>query len=145
MKVIRHFKEENLHSPEQLKYLLCPIIAQGKADQDKFYELWDQYWTTVEQPFEMPPLQSGQSKKDTIPTWWQRYAGLLRWLIVSLVLGGLAYLFFHVPKADHKPLKAAFKHPPKVRIGEPIYFENLSEHHDSLCHFYWEIFDEENH
>ena len=136
MKVIRHFKKDNLRSPEKLKYLLCPIIAQGTADQEKFYELFDQFWEQMGQPWAMPEVEE-------TPSWWEQNSGWLRWLIVALVLGGLGYALYSSKKvADPPRLKAHFTHDETVKIGEQLRFENLSENHDSLCAGKWEIIDE---
>jgi formylglycine-generating enzyme required for sulfatase activity len=136
MRVIDHFGKNNLESPEQLKTLLCPILAQGKVGQAKFYDLFDQYWAQVMQPWE-------PSVVETPPTVLQKNDKLLRWLLVALILGGLAYAFYLLNQvSDPLPLKASFRNPNQVMVEDSVYFENLSENTDSLCIFQWDIFDD---
>ena len=137
LRVIRQFGQGNLNSPEKLKSLLCPIIAQGKAEQEKFYDLFDQYWTQVMQPWEMPALEKP-------PGFWQKNAKWLSWLIVALVLGGLGYAVYQLTKVNPPALKASFRHAPIVTVGDSLHFENLSENPDSACTFLWEIFDNDH-
>ncbi|MCB0519767.1 MAG: SUMF1/EgtB/PvdO family nonheme iron enzyme [Saprospiraceae bacterium] len=127
----------HLRSPEKLKFLLCPIIAQGRAEQERFYELFDQYWRQVEQPWEMPPLPA-------TPKWWETLPEWLRWALPLLLVLGMGYGIGRLIIKENPPeLKVAFDHPPVVSIGDTIHFKNLSEHIDSSA-LRWEIVNPAN-
>ena len=122
----------NLRQPEKLKTLLSPIIAHSKADQERFYELFDRYWEEVNRPWEMPPLPEPES-------WVKRFPGWLRWLMPVLMIAGLGWGIWKLAEITNGPKpKIFFKHPPTVRLGDTIHFENLSENIDSAG-LRWEI------
>lgn len=133
LKVLEGFGQSNLQTPEKLKFLICPILAQGKADQEKFYQLFDQYWAQIEQPWEMPIEQ--KPKTLTFNQDW------FRWLIVGLAAIGLMVAAYFIDDIDPVPVEVHFLNPTEVRIGDRVKFENTSANFDSLCIFKWEIFD----
>lgn len=62
---------------------------------------------------------------------------------MALVLGGLGFAIYKLNQVSDPPaLKASFRNPDKVIVGDSVHFENLSENTDSLCTFQWEIFDD---
>ena len=46
--------KEYLQQPDQLKLLLGPVLARSAAEQEKFSELFDQYYAEVSAPLEEP-------------------------------------------------------------------------------------------
>ncbi|RMD95873.1 MAG: hypothetical protein D6816_19710, partial [Bacteroidetes bacterium] len=36
--------KHQLKEPQKLKNLLCPALARSQAEQERFYELFDQWW-----------------------------------------------------------------------------------------------------
>ncbi len=136
-RVVEGFGKDNLQAPEKLKYLLCPIIAQGQADQEKFYELFDQYWVQMEEPWEMPI----EAKKPIRPV---RNLDWLKWLVLALAVVGLAYMGYMTYRTVPDPMSVHFTHPSRVAMGETVRFENNSANFDSLSTFRWEISDAES-
>lgn len=122
-----------LRQPEKLKQLLCPLIAHSKADQERFYELFDQHWSELNRPWEPESLPAPAP-------WHQRIPGWVRWIlpiaVVALAIWGIA-------KIIQPPVPApevVFRNPAAVRIGKSVRFENLSKNLDSTA-LRWEIFD----
>ncbi|MBI5914447.1 MAG: PKD domain-containing protein, partial [Bacteroidetes bacterium] len=132
LKVLESTGQLNLKSPEKLKFLLCPVLVEGRAEQERFYELFDRYWEELQRPWEMPTTEAGGQKH--WPDW-------LRWLLVVLVLGGLAWAAIKLLQKENPPaLKVYFKHSPQVAVGDTIHFQNLSENIDSSA-LRWDIVD----
>jgi len=129
LRVLESTGQANLKSPEKLKFLLAPVLVQGRAEQERFYEIFDRYWEELQQPWEMPAAEVEAEKQR--PNW-------LRWLFVALVLGGLVWAAFELGKKTPPPLKVYFEHPLNVTLGDTIHFKNLSANIDSSA-LRWEI------
>ncbi|MCF8244561.1 MAG: SUMF1/EgtB/PvdO family nonheme iron enzyme [Saprospiraceae bacterium] len=114
-----------------MKFLLCPVLVQGRAEQERFYELFDHYWEELQQPWEMPAME---------PTANRQFPGWLKMVLVALLMGGLAWAVIELLKPPPQSLKVFFDHPPTVAIGDTVYFKNLSENLDSTA-LQWEIVD----
>jgi outer membrane protein OmpA-like peptidoglycan-associated protein/PKD repeat protein len=125
----------NLKEPGKLKTLLCPLIAHSKADQERFYELFDRYWEEVSRPWEIPPPPEPES-------WTHRMPGWLRWVLPALVIAGLGWgVWKLIEKANTPKPQVSFDHPATVRLGDTLHFQNLSKNIDSTA-LRWEIFKE---
>jgi PKD repeat protein len=123
---------DTLKSPEKLKYLLCPVLVQGRAEQERFYEIFDHYWEELQQPWELPVADSAPVSR--VPSW-------VRWVLVGLVLGALTFAAVKLLLKENPPApKVFFKHEPAVAIGDTVKFENLSENIDS-SDLLWEVID----
>ncbi|MBK9014989.1 MAG: hypothetical protein IPM82_13460 [Saprospiraceae bacterium] len=130
LKVLESTGQSNLKSPEKLKFLLAPVLVQGRAEQERFYEIFDRYWEEVQRPWEMPVTEVEVEKRR--PNW-------LRWLLVALVLGGLIWAAIKLGQKENPPApKVYFEHPPEVTLGDTIHFTNLSANIDSSA-LLWEI------
>lgn len=122
-----------LHEPAQLKQLLCPLVAHSKADQERFYELFDQYWEELARPWELQPPPKAVA-------WWHRIPAWMRWLLPTLLLTGAGWGIWEIMQPPVQIPEVAFTHPPAIRMDESIRFENLSKNLDTTA-MRWEVFD----
>ncbi len=122
----------NLKEPEKLKTLLCPLIAHSRADQERFYELFDRYWEEVSRPWDVP-------ESPTHDSWWQHQPDWVRWILPALLLVGMGWGIWKLIQKEQVP-DVVFQHPPTVKVGEAIRFLNGSKNVDSTA-MRWEIID----
>lgn len=77
--------------PVALKYLLAPVVTKSKAEQERFYTLFDQYYAEVFKEAEQGDLPELEL------VWWKRVRNWVRgnWrysLAILLALGGLVFI-----------------------------------------------------
>lgn len=84
--------------PQKLRFLLAPVIARSKAEQERFYAIFDQYYT------ELLDAASDADKVDAKNTWLKTLRTWLRrwwWVFPSLLLlAVLSYLIYPLLKPD---------------------------------------------
>jgi formylglycine-generating enzyme required for sulfatase activity len=129
MKILSSTGKAHIKEPNQLKYLLCPIIAQSKAEQERFYTAFDRYWEEIYQPVEEAKLK-----------WWERLPKWF-WLIpILFVIGSLGYLIYeHLTiGSGEKPVLMMGNMSGKV--GDTVLITNNSLNFDSTkTNFKWEV------
>ncbi|MEM1214218.1 MAG: SUMF1/EgtB/PvdO family nonheme iron enzyme [Bacteroidota bacterium] len=106
-----------LREPVQLKYILAPILARSEAEQQTFYDIFDQYWTELQQP--LPTVDPVQR---TWP-WWGKWV-----LLALLVLGGV-YGFYRMTQQEvvtHDPIAIYLNGPQSGTEGDSVRFSNAS-------------------
>lgn len=136
LKVLGTFGTSHLNNAEQLKYRLAPILARSKAEQERFYVLFDAWLKSVQTAtLTLPPPK---------PTWRQQ---LGEWLIPSIIVVVLLLSLVSVVRLLTTPIALEpnfdFQHRPTVPIGDTIFFENISQNYDTTnVTFHWEVLDE---
>lgn len=121
-----------LHEPAQLKMLLAPVLARSAAEQAKFYELFDQYYSEITQP--LTSLNEQDEKKEwDIPSW-------LRWLFVIILLGLMAYSFyrFYEKEETTNSLAVFIDGVPYASAGDTVTFHNRSKYTGDSTELRWE-------
>ncbi|MBK8567368.1 MAG: SUMF1/EgtB/PvdO family nonheme iron enzyme [Saprospiraceae bacterium] len=130
LRVLESTGQSNLKSPEKLKFLLGPVLVQGRAEQERFYELFDRYWEELQRPWEMPAAEVGVEKR--WPNW-------LRWLFSALALVFFIWQIIEFCFREYTLVPHVyFEHPLNVTLGDTIHFTNRSENLDSSA-LLWEI------
>lgn len=132
--------KNTLAEPEKLKYLLCPVIAQGRADQERFYELFDQYWSEVSKPWVMPKAaKKEETKQPKIPEW-------LPWLLAGLMTLGLGWTVHKLISHEKTlPQKVHLRHlsetSGKAIVGDTVRVELHIPHREDMLKIRYGEFD----
>ena len=133
VKVVDAFGIDYLQQPEKLKSLLCPVIAQSPADQNRFYQVYDQYIKDIK-PASVNNKSENKSIK--IPNWvWQILAGLL-------AFGIYKYAFDTTPPIEETIIYHQLENE-EVKLGDTLRVFNKSTNlrDSSKMAFYWEMMD----
>lgn len=141
LRLLEGMGKQHLERPEELKFLLCPLLAQTPAEQERFYELFDQYWKEITQPWEWPELPAEpppKKKKQQIPDWlpWVLTAGLL------LGMGWIVDNLLDQPPAPKVLIRHVSETPNRAVLGDSLHFENATENPDTTGYFIWEVVDD---
>ena len=101
-------------NPEQLKFLLGPVIARSEADQDRFYKEFDAYWQALQKDLSPP------KKVKKVNKWKTRLA----WIFISLAgLALLSYLFiFRTKDYEFTKRPIAFVIPVDTSVNTQVQF-----------------------
>jgi len=125
-----------------LKYRLAPIFVRNEIEQEKFYDLFEQYIEEIKKAELKKSVPSTQPSIDTSSN------KTIYWLLLALIgLLGIAVLFQICAKPIAKPstkLQCDFQilNPnQEVAIGDTLKTNNLSDTSRNI-HYTWEIFDE---
>lgn len=133
MKILSSTGKANVKNPKQLKYLLCPLIAQSQAEQDRFYDLFERYWGEIYEP-----IEEDHSK------WWERLPQWF-WLIpIVLVVGSLGYLGYdHLTQPTVEDPVFLVRNT-SGKVGDTVQITNNSLNFDTLkTNFKWEVIHRE--
>lgn len=120
---------KQLKEPQKLKTLLCPALVRNQAEQERFYELFDQWWEQHIAPGEAvqkPPFRKS--------VWFRILAAAC---VLALFAGGLWKLF--LAPLPPQPV-VDFEAPGTVRLGGTLSAINRSLVPDSE-NLHWEIAD----
>ena len=105
-----------LQEPEQLKLLLAPVLARNATEQDKFYDLFDQFYAELIQPLPPPP-----ASRFDLPRW-------VLWLFLAVLGSWLVYSFYRVGQSgSENEIAVAIVGPDMASVGDTITFHNQSE------------------
>jgi len=141
LRVLEGTGKDYLNNPEQLKSILCPLIARSPAEQNKFYELFDLYAADLKKPLpELPPPPPP-------PPWHEKVPSFVWWLLGALLTAMLFYTVYRLtrvpPPVPHPTV--FFQHDGEKKIGDTLFVENLTERMDTAHHKYlWEVLDGES-
>lgn len=133
-RIIKSFGADHLDEPEKLGSLLCPIIAKSQIEQQRFYEVFERYIQEI-----TPEI----IEKESLP-WWKKLPGWLWWLMATLLLGGLAWMYWQSRPEVLPPLSPQFDAPSELRLGDTLRTKNLTGLQDSnRVAFHWKLLDEQ--
>lgn len=128
-----------LNDTKQLKYVLCPVVAQSASEQQRFYDLFDRFHKDfllkdIEIPEETPKIP-----------FWKKIPDWVKWVFVSLpilllTLYGINQLM--KPAVVHPP--GGIRHVAGSAIGDTAVFKNLAQPEDSLYSFNWALVDDQS-
>ncbi|MEM7370761.1 MAG: carboxypeptidase-like regulatory domain-containing protein [Bacteroidota bacterium] len=112
--MIHRQEEPDIDNLEDLKYLLCPVLAQNQEQQQKFYRIFDEYFKRIKQKSLEDIEQEGERR--------DRYEGqkaaakkyilspkTTAGIIATCVIGGLVWLYLLLTALPPVP-KASFKY-----------------------------------
>ena len=121
--------KHQLQKPQKLKTLLCPVLARSQAEQERFYELFDQWWEQH--------IAAEDEEEKTL--FWQSvwFRNLAAGLILAIAGLGVWQLFF--TPVPQKPV-VDFEAPASVSLGDTLSAINRSVVPDS-ANLHWELAD----
>jgi len=119
--------------PEQIKYLLCPVLAQSKEEQKKFYRIFDAYFAEITRQaqrtleIQPTPTEERTSFEDEIDRIIPPRQ-VVGWIVAGLILTGLSFFLYlanqtyDLPRADfqiHTPNGEVFSSlPDSIGLGQ---------------------------
>lgn len=127
----------------ELKYLLAPYLVQNAAEQQRFYQLWDEF--AAECAREVEKTSAPQTVTVTDLPWYLRYRHWLLALFLVPTLAGLFFLYFRA--ASDKEGAKVFIIPTleaTAREGQNLQLRNgtnLSKNAQDSTLFTWEVRD----
>ncbi|RMG78909.1 MAG: PKD domain-containing protein, partial [Bacteroidetes bacterium] len=128
LKVLQSTGSHLVDRPEDLKYVLCPLIAQNAAEQARFYVLFDRF------------IEESRVEIET-QKWWERIPPYAWILAAALFLGGLGWWLGSRFPGNGETSPALFiGHPGTVAVGDTVVFQNILQNLDSAhLSVRWEI------
>lgn len=113
--LINRQEEADIDNLEDLKYLLCPVLAQNQEQQQKFYRIFDEYFKRIKQRSLEAIEPEGKRKKEGYEG--QKAAAkkyilspkTTAGIIATCVIGGLVWLYLLLTALPPIP-KASFKY-----------------------------------
>jgi formylglycine-generating enzyme required for sulfatase activity len=107
--------------PEKLKFLLAPIIAHSKAEQERFYAIFDQYYA------ELLAAATDADKAEASGIWLKKLRNWLRryWWTLPTLLGTLGLIYWvsqNLPKPPRGTSIGITTSPSTVQIGDTATF-----------------------
>jgi acyl carrier protein len=128
-----------LNDTKKLKYILCPVVAQSAAEQQRFYELFDRFHKDV------------LAKEVDIPeepkvSFWDRFPSWTKWVLISLsILALVGYGIYKVMTIVPPPDRGILPETSHAPIGDTISFTNMALPEVSFSHkMYWSLSDNES-
>ncbi len=107
--------------PAKLKFLLAPIIAHSKAEQERFYAIFDQYYA------ELLVSATDAEKVEASGIWLKKLRNWLRkyWWTLPTLLGAIGLTYWisqNLPKPPKGTSIAITTSPYTVRVGDTATF-----------------------
>lgn len=111
-----HWREQ-----KKLKFLLAPIIAHSKAEQERFYAIFDQYYA------ELLAAATDADKAEASGIWLKKLRNWLRryWWTLPTLLGTLGLIYWVSQNLPQPPRGTSFgitTSPSTVQIGDTATF-----------------------
>ncbi len=111
-----HWREQ-----AKLKFLLAPIIAHSKAEQERFYAIFDQYYA------ELLAAATDANKAEASGVWLKKLRNWLRkyWWTLPVLLGAIGLIYWIskiLPKSSKETSMGIITSPDTVRVGETATF-----------------------
>ena len=132
------FLQKDIKELDQLKYVLAPILARSAAEQETFYNIWEQYYEELKAPLQRSQSQSFPDGSTPLSNW-------VKWPLRILGATITAFFFYYIFQPQPPVPKINFQHQSIVKVGDTIRTNNISEIKDSLnFKFLWELVDAEN-
>jgi formylglycine-generating enzyme required for sulfatase activity len=127
--------------PQKLRFLLAPVIARSKAEQERFYAIFDQYYT------ELLDAASDADKADAKNAWLKMLRTWLRrwwWVFPSvLLLAVLSYLIYPLLKSDPGVTTVGYSiSSTPIRVGDTATFTLNTKNIDTAgAKIHWSLRD----
>ena len=145
MQVISGPASAHWREPEKLKFLLAPIIAHSKAEQERFYAIFDQYYA------ELLAVATDADKAEASGIWLKKLrAGLRRYWWVLPVLFTVVVLGYWISKNLPKPPPQGISigysiSPTPVRVGDTAAFTLNTRNIDTIgTKITWRLLDKKS-
>ena len=126
--------------PQKLRYLLAPVIAHSKAEQERFYIIFDQYYAEIlANATEADKAEAKGAWLKTLRTWlrkwWSTFPALL-----GLVL--LAYFIYPLLKPETKTTSIGISYITPIRVGDTAVFTLNTKNIDTVdVNIHWSLTD----
>lgn len=145
LQVIAGPAREHWREPKKLCYLLAPIIARSKAEQERFYNIFDQYYAEL-----LTEATEADKAEDKL-LWLKKVrAWLLKWwwvLLLSLgVIGLLYWMIVHWPKPVPKTTSIGYSiASTPVRVGDTAHITLNTRNIDTInADVQWTLLDKKS-
>lgn len=145
LQVIAGPAREHWREPKKLCYLLAPIIARSKAEQERFYNIFDQYYAEL-----LAEATEADKAEDKL-LWLKKVrAWLLKWwwvLLLSLgVIGLLYWMIAHWPKPFPKTTSIGYSiASTPVRVGDTAHLTLNTRNIDTVnADVQWTLLDKKS-
>jgi hypothetical protein len=122
-----------LHEPARLKYFLAPLICRNAAEQNRFYEVFDNYIAEVMQPVEEPAGQEPATGNGRRWLFW------LTGIAAFLILAWAGYELYRYLTSE-PPVQLKVEYPRELTVGDTLRVRNTSENLDTAQYrLYWSL------
>lgn len=148
MQVISGPASVHWREPEKLKFLLAPVIAHSKAEQERFYAIFDQYYA------ELLTVATEADKEEATGVWFKKLRAWLRkwwWTLPALIfLLALSYalliLIHSIPSGTSKSTSIGYSSvPTPIRVGDTATFRLRTKNIDTLgAKIHWRLLDKKS-
>ena len=127
--------------PQKLRFLLAPVIARSKAEQERFYAIFDQYYTELlDAASDADKVDAKNAWLKTLRTWLRRWW----WVFPSvLLLAVLGYLIYPLLKSDPGVTTIGYSiSPTPIRVGDTATFTLNAKNIDTAgAKIHWSLRD----
>lgn len=141
LKVIDAFGVSYLDDTEKLKEFLCPVIAQNAVEQERFYQIYEQF---IKEAKILPDEIEKTSDWQGIPPWVKTLLALL-FIILLGIIGAVVYERWDDGNKTPGAAKQIVYHTQQkeqVAIGDTVKLYNKSTNPDSVdINYRWEMLD----
>ncbi|MEZ4988676.1 MAG: hypothetical protein R2795_27255 [Saprospiraceae bacterium] len=117
-----------LDDPYRLRGLLAPVLTRSEAEQQKFYELFDQYYHDVSAPVDWGSLRERSILSNK---WW--------WLALALLIPILGTAWYQLTQRNYpdNAVKLIIDGPPYGSPGDTVRWKELSRLADQYADLKW--------
>ena len=127
--------------PQKLRFLLAPVIARSKAEQERFYAIFDQYYTELlDAATDADKVDAKNAWLKTLRTWLRRWW----WVFPSvLLLAVLGYLIYPLLKSDPGVTTIGYSiSATPIRVGDTAIFTLNTKNIDTAgAKIHWSLRD----
>lgn len=145
MQVISGPASAHWREPAKLKFLLTPIIAHSKAEQERFYAIFDQYYA------ELLAAATDADKVEASGVWFKKLRAGLRkywWVLPILfaVVGLVYWISKNLPKPPPQGISIGYSiSSTPVRIGDTATFTLNTRNIDTIgTKITWRLLDKKS-
>ena len=148
-KVLKEFGKDFSNRPQDLKQIICPIVAKNSKDQDKFNDVFDRYFSETREESEKKSEELNKDKIKSEPrdkTAMSPFAEFKKSekMAFSVIFGIILILTVTIPFISN-PGRNCTTPKPTFRLdsqdGNIVKFENTTIGKDSLI-FEWDFGDD---
>lgn len=131
--------------PQKLRFLLAPIISKSKAEQERFYHIFDQYYTEL-----LAEATEADKAEDQLLWLKKARAWLLKWWWVLLLsLAAIASLYWtirHWPQPELQITSIGYTiGSTPVRVGDTAHITLSTRHIDTInADVRWQLLDKKS-
>jgi len=126
--------------PQKLRYLLAPVIAHSKAEQERFYIIFDQYYAEIlANATEADKAEAKGAWLKTLRTWLRKWWSTFPALLGLALLG---YFIYPLLKPEPQTTSIGISHITPIRVGDTTVFTLNTKNIDTVdVNIHWSLTD----